>query len=134
MSDSAILEAVDRLRAHPAYQAAEALRRSTVGSAAAMARAHPGSDEFRAVVLLISTWETIALMVNTVKKKGSLYGTLPVCHMYRELQAAIKQLGSAVKTEELEKLYKDYDAWLKTQDLRAEYVSALCGGLHARFG
>lgn len=134
MSDAAILAAIDGLRAHPAYQAAEALRRGTVGSAAAMVRAHPGSDEFRAVVLLISTWETIALMMSAVKKKGPIYGTLPVCHMYRELQAAIKQLGSAVKTEELEKLYKDYDAWLKAQDLKPEYVSALCGGLHARFG
>jgi N-acyl-D-aspartate/D-glutamate deacylase len=134
MSDAAILASIDGLRAHPAYQAAEALRRGTIGSAAAMARAHPGSDEFRAVVLLVSTWETIALMMSAVKKKGPIFGTLPVCHMYRELRAAIEQLGNAVKTDELDKLYRDYEAWLKSEGLKAEYVSALCGGLHARFG
>jgi hypothetical protein len=54
--------------------------------------------------------------------------------MYRELQAAIKQLGEGANTAELGRLYQQYEEWLKSRDLDADYVSALCGGLHARFG
>jgi hypothetical protein len=85
-------------------------------------------------VLLISTWETIAVMLSNVKRKDRAFRVLPICHMYRELQAAIKQLGEGANTAELGRLYQQYEEWLKSRALDADSVSALCGGLHARFG
>ena len=134
MSDVSILAQINALREHPAYQAAEALRRGTAGGAAVMAKAPKSSDELRAVLLLISTWQTIAVMVSAMRRKDGAYRQLPVCHMYRELQAAIEQLCDRDRAAELKRLYDDYDAWLAARGLEAGYVSALCGGLHARFG
>lgn len=134
MSDAAILATISGLRSLSSYQAAEALRRSTLGGSGAMAKAPKGSDEHRAVVLLISTWETIAVMVGGMKKKDGAFRVLPICHMYRELRDAIKHLGDGVSVAELEDLYVEYEAWLKAKKLSAEYVSAVCGGMHAKFG
>lgn len=134
MSDVAILAQINALRDHPAYQAAEALRRGTIGGAATMAKAPKSSDELRAVLLLISTWQTIAVMLGAMRRKDSAYRQLPICHMYRELRAAIEQLSPGDHAAELKALYEDYEAWLEARGLDAGYVSALCGGLHARFG
>jgi hypothetical protein len=134
MSDVSILAQIDKLREHPAYQAAEALRRGTAGGAAAMAKATKGSDEQRAALLLLSTWQTIGVMVSAMRRKDSAYRQLPVCHMYRELKAAIEQLADKDQAVQIQRLYDDYEAWLEARGLDATYVSALCGGLHARFG
>ena len=136
MQETALLVAVETLRSNPMYQAAEALRRQTPGGSGAMASAPQDSKEHRALLSLISTWEVIALLLSDLKKKDKIYEVTPVCHMYRELRDGLEALGSRVPGfgKNFAKLDKDYQAWLKKQKKDAKYISAACGGMHAKFG
>lgn len=124
------------LRTNPTYHAAEVLRRNTQGGSGAMAAAKEGSPEHQAVLLLIGTWETIAVMVSDLKKKDKIFAVTPICHMHRELKDAIDFLAKNFPgfAANFTRLAAEYDTWLKKKKLAAQYESAICGGLHARFG
>lgn len=134
--ETAVLLALETLRNNPAYHAAEVLRRNTPAGSRAMASAPEGSDQHRAVLLLISTWEVIAILMSGVKKRDRIFEVTPVCHMFRELKDAIDALRRYIPGygANFAKLYEEYEAWLKKQKKDAKYVSAACGGLHAKFG
>lgn len=135
-ADTALLLAFETLRNNPAYHAAEVLRRNTPGGSRAMASAPEGSDQHRAVLLLISTWEVIAILMTGVTKKDRIFEVTPVCHMFRELKDAVHALATYIPGygANFVKLDKEYQAWLKKQKKDPKYVSAACGGLHAKFG
>jgi hypothetical protein len=134
--ETAVLLAIETLRSNPEYHAAEVLRRQTAGSSAAMAAAPEGSAERSAILLLIGTWESIAVLAGDLKKRDKIFEVTPVCHMWRELEPAIQALRRyfADYAENFEDLYTAYEAWLKKQKKNAKYVSAACGGMYARFG
>lgn len=134
--ETAILLAIETLRSNPEYHAAEVLRRRTTGGSAAMAAAPEGSAERSAILLLIGTWESIAVLMDGLKKRDKIFEVTPVCHMWRELEAAIQILRRYFTgyAENFEDLYKAYEAWLKKQKKDAKYVSAACAGMYARFG
>lgn len=135
MSDTGILADINALRGLPAYQSAEALRRSTPGGASVMARAADGSDALQAVSLLISTWDTIAVKASAMNNKDRAFATLPVSHMYRELKGAIDTLAArGVSADNFRQLADQYRDWLKSKKKSGQYQSAAEGGLHARFG
>lgn len=136
MDETALLVAIDAMRSNPAYHAAEALRRKTPGGSGAMATAPESSAERGAVLLLISTWDVIAVVLNSVKKRDKIFEVTPVCHMYRELKDAVEILGRSLPGfgSHFAKLYKEYESWLKKKKKDAKYVSAACGGMHAKFG
>lgn len=137
MSDAAVLAGLYMIRTNPMYQAAEALRRKTAGGAAAMARAPAGSEEHRAILLLLNTWETMARMVQSVGEKEvqeRIYETVPISYMYRELRPAIEALrgGAPAFGLQFEKLTDAADTWCKARP--DCYISGASGGLHAFFG
>lgn len=101
-----------------------------------MASAAEGSAEYSAVLLLISTWETIALLISGVKKKDKIFEVTPICHMHRELKEAIEHLRGSIPDfgANFTKLNTEYEAWLRKQKKDARYVTAACNGMHARFG
>lgn len=136
MDEIALLLAMETLRNNPSYHAAEVLRRGTAGGARSMASAPEGSAERRAVLLLISTWEVIAVLISAAKTKNRIFEVTPVCHMYRELRDAIEAFGRNIPTfgGNFAKLNAEYEAWLKKNKKDAKYVSAACGGLFAKFG
>jgi hypothetical protein len=131
-----ILLAIETLRSNPAYHAAEVLRRATPGSSAAMAGAPEGSPERSAIQLLIGTWESIGVLADGLKKRDDIFTVTPACHMWRELKPAIEALRRYLPgyAENFEELNDAHEAWLKKQKKNAKYVSAVCGGLYARFG
>jgi hypothetical protein len=132
--DIELLASLYAIRSTPAYHAAEVLRRATKGNALGMATAPEGSDEHSAVVLLISTWETIALMIMGGVDKDKAFEVTPVGHMYGNLKEAIERLGKNIKgyASNFEKLNYNYDLWLSKQD--TTYQTAARGGIHALFG
>jgi phytoene/squalene synthetase len=137
MDDSCcILLAIENLRSNPAYQAAEALRRKSRGKR--LAKAKVGSKEHTAICLLITTWISIAHLLKGVEDKSPFFNTLPICHMYRALKDEIeflrKTLDSQTFARELEELYEEWEAWLDKMGLSKQYVTAMCGGMTARFG
>jgi hypothetical protein len=134
--ETAILLAIETLRSNPAYHAAEVLRRQTPGGAGAMAAMSEGSAQRGAVLLLIGTWESIAVLMDGLKKRDKIFEVTPVCHMWKELEAAVKILRQyfAAYAEHFEDLYEAYQAWLKKKKKDAKYITAACGGIYARFG
>jgi hypothetical protein len=133
--ETTVLQAIETLRSHPEYRAAEELRRRAGGSAA-LAAAPEGSAERRAVQLLISTWESIAVLTDGLKKRDRIYAVTPVCHMWRELEAGVhaQRAHFPAYARRFEALYEANQAWLRKQKKDAKYVSAVCAGMYARFG
>jgi hypothetical protein len=130
------------LRSSVPYHAAEVLRRQTIGGAAAMAAAGETTQEYAAVRLLVSTWETIALRV-----KGNTALKIPFCennpvgHMWDALWPGIKIIrGNAFRTKaagtyyarEFQLLNGTYRRWLNTKP--ASYQTAALEGINAQFG
>jgi hypothetical protein len=137
MDENALLLGIERMRSDHHYQAAEMLRRQTEGRAATMAEAPLDSREQVAIRLLISTWESIAVLMRGVRAKDKIYEVTPISHMYEALEPAIMHFRRETPeyAVHFEKLNVDYGAWLKKKKKSATYVSAACGGLlHARFG
>jgi hypothetical protein len=137
MDENALLLGITILRSDHHYHAAEMLRRQTDGGAATMAGARSDSREYAAVRLLISTWDSIAVLMRRVRTKDKIYEVTPICHMYEVLEPAIMYFRRETPefAAEFEKLNVDYRAWLRKKKKSATYVSAACGGLlHARFG
>jgi hypothetical protein len=134
--ETALLLGFETLRSSPEYHAAEVLRRKTPGGAGAMASAAESSAEHRAVRLLVSTWEGLAVLMDGVKNRDKIFEVTPVCHMYRELQDAIETLRRRMPGYGMhfENLFKEYEAWLEKKKKDAKYVTAACGGMHAKFG
>jgi hypothetical protein len=134
--EAAVLVAIEMMRSNPAYQAAEALRQHTSDGSVGMAKAPPDSPEHKAVLLLISTWESIALMALSLKQKDRIFEVTPVCHMQRELRAAIEVLRESFPSigANFAALDSEYHAWMAKNKRDARYVTAACNGLHARFG
>jgi hypothetical protein len=135
-ADASILTAIELLRSDQVYRAAEALRRKNAGKT--MAQAAEGTDEHRSIRILIATWMSIATLMKTVKDKSPFFRLLPICQMYQALQAEIeylrKTLSQANFAYEVQELYDEWDAWVEEQGLSPQYVTAMCGGLTAKFG
>jgi hypothetical protein len=134
MNDTELLAALYAIRSNPAYHAAEMLRQKSSNSAA-MATP-PGSkkynaNQYNAVVLLISTWETIALMIDGVKDKNRIFEVTPVAYMYEKLQGAIEKLDANYSVN-FTKLSQEYKTFLNNKE--ANYQTAAKGGMHALFG
>jgi hypothetical protein len=133
--DAAILVAIDSMRSDEVYRAAELLRRRGDGG---MAKAPEGSDEYKAIRVLIATWMTIATLMKSVKAKDAFFRILPICHMYRALKNEINHLRNTLSqadfAREVQELNDEWEAWLEQQGLSAAYVTAMCGGLTAKFG
>jgi hypothetical protein len=134
--ETEILLAIETLRNNPEYHAAEVMRRETPGSSAAMAGMPEGSPQRSAIQLLIGTWESIAVLADGLKKQNKIFTVTPVCHMWRELKPAVEVIRGYVPryAENFEELNDAHEAWLKKQKKDAKYVTAVCGGLYARFG
>ena len=135
MDETTLLVAIETLRSNPAYHAAEVLRRKT-GDSGAMASAPEGSAEHSAVLLLISTWEVIAVLLSDAKKRDKIFEVTPICHMHRELEKAIDILAKRFPGygARFAALDADYHTWLKKKKKNAKYVSGACNGMHAKFG
>lgn len=135
-ADASLLAAIEALRTNPAYREAEEMRRKV--GALSMAQAPEGSRERTGIQMLVGTWISIATLLRAAKHKGDLYRILPICHMYRAFVDAIKQLreiaGSDDYARELDELYEDWQDWCDRMELDPHYVTALCGGITARFG
>jgi hypothetical protein len=133
--DASILMAIESLRSDEAYRSAEYLRRK---SKEGMANAAEGSDEYRSIRILIGTWMTIATLMKSVKTKDPFFRLLPICNMFKALQAEIEFLRKNLNQEdfarELFELYDEWEAWLDEQGVSQQYVTAMCKGLTARFG
>lgn len=134
--DTAVLAAIETLRTNAEYHAAEVLRREFTGGARAMATMPEGSAPRNAVRLLISTWESIAVLAAGLKKRDKIFTVTPACHMWRELEPAVVELRAYAPryAQNFQDLDKAHRAWLKKQKMDAKYVSAVCDGLYARFG
>jgi len=134
MDEISVLLALEQLRNNPSYHAAEVLRRNTPGNARAMASAAAGTAEHRAALLLVSTWEVIAIVISGAKKKDKIFEVTPICHMYEELKEAIATLGREVPGfgGNFAKLNAEYQTWLKKKG--KAYTTAACNGLFAKFG
>jgi hypothetical protein len=131
MDQNELLLGIERMRSDPNYYAAEVMRRDR-GTEVLIA------PEGRAAAqLLIVTWESIAILIRGVRSRDKIYEATPICHMYKELEPAIKHFRKEAPefAAEFEKLNADYLAWLKKKKKSGDYVSRACGGLlHARFG
>ena len=138
MDTAEVLAALEMIRTNPTYRAAEVLRRRTVGGSGAMAQSSPDSEEHQAVLLLISTWDVISTIVGDSPEeiRRKIFEVLPVCHMYKALKAALETLKEWYPGfgDHFRKLNEVYEAWLNSAGKDAKYISAACGGLHARFG
>jgi hypothetical protein len=136
--ETAVLLAIETLRSNPEYHAAEVLRRKTLGGSAAMAATTEGSAERSAVLLLIGTWESIAVLAEGLKKRDKIFEVTPICHMYRELKAGIDALrtffGAPTYASNFEALDGAHRKWLEKYKKNGKYAGAVCGGLYARFG
>jgi hypothetical protein len=149
MDESAALVAIQTLRTNPVYQQAERLRRKTEGGAASMATAPEDSEEFAAVHMLVSTWEAIATILESVEHKDRIYEITPVCHMHNHLKDAISgismrhaNLRSADDFDipnggygaKFAKLANDYHSWMLEKRKTTGYITGACGGMYACFG
>jgi tripartite-type tricarboxylate transporter receptor subunit TctC len=137
MDETAILLGIEAMRSDPVYHAAEVLRRSVKGGAAAMAAFPKDSAERNAVFLLISNWEVFAVLILGSKGRDKIFEVTPVCHMYTELDPAIQHLQEEIPglATNFKKMNDEYQAWLKKKKKHAKYVTAACDGLmHAKFG
>jgi len=136
MDETSAVATLHAMRSEPMYQAAEMLRRNTVGGAAVMAASSPDSQENRAVTLLISTWDNIAAILRAFNPKDHIFRITPLCHMYEALEGAITilQKESDDFGAEFATQHKRYKEWLATSKKDAKYVSAACSALYARFG
>jgi hypothetical protein len=149
MDETEALVAIHTLRIHPAYQQAERLRRKTKGGAAAMAAASEDSEEFAAIHLLLSTWEVIATIMESVASKDRIFEVTPVCHMHNHLKDALS--GVSLKHAKLKspndfdvpnggyaakftKLANDYHGWMIGKQQSSLYISGACDGMYACFG
>ena len=120
----AFVTTVTQLRLNPPYQAAEAIRRR-VGSAA-MAAAAPDSADLAAVLLLIGTWERIAILASSLSpaQRGRFFRCTPVKLMWDALRPAIDALGGAERfAPNFEELNATYGSWLESDEAR-EFRSA----------
>jgi hypothetical protein len=125
------------IRTNRAYQAAEALRRKSRRSVAALATDASDSAELGAILLLIGTWETIARMLKDVDDKGDFFEVLPVCYMWHQLWPAIKYFRTVDPdyAKHFGDLAKEYDAWLDKTNKDTEYRTANCNfGIRGWFG
>jgi hypothetical protein len=133
--DASILIAIEALRRDPVYREAEHLRRKAKGL---MAKAEEGSAEHRAIRVLIATWTGIATLMQGVKAKSPFFRLLPICQMFKVLQAEIEYLRKTLDEQqfaiELFELYDEWEAWVEEQGFSPAYVTAMCGGLSAKFG
>jgi hypothetical protein len=130
----AFITTVTQLRLNPPYQVAEALRRRA--GSAAMAAAGPDSTDLAAVLLLIGTWERIAILASGLSpsQRGRFFRCAPVKLMWDALLPAIDALGGAEKfAPEFEKLSGSYGSWLKHDDAR-EFRSVERQTVCAMFG
>lgn len=149
MDEASALVAIYNLRTNPAYQQAERLRRNTAGGAAAMATAPENSEEFAAVHLLISTWETIATLLASVEHKDRIFEVTPICHMHNHLKDAIPALGlkhvnlraadefhipNAGYGANFSMLASEYHSWTIEKNKSAHYITGSCDGMYACFG
>jgi hypothetical protein len=113
----ALVTVVTQLRLNPPYQAAEAIRRRT--GSAAMAAAEAGSTDLAAVLLLIGTWERIAIMASGLSpsQRGKFFRCTPVKLMFDALRPAIEAIGGAEKfAPQFEKLNVTYGNWLASAE------------------
>src|SRR6266536_4244199 len=103
---------VTQLRLNPPYQVAEAIRRRS--GAAAMAAAGADSTDQAAVLLLIGTWERIAIMAGGLSpaQRAKFFRCAPVKLMWEALRPAIDALGGAERfAPEFERLSRSYESW-----------------------
>lgn len=129
MNETEVLAALYAIRSTPAYRTAECLRQKKGNTV--MAAAAAGTDEKAAVDLLISTWETIALMVADVANKDKIFEVTPVGYMFDNLKEAIL-LGRSSFAANFFTLAGEYTTWvLKRGD---QYQTQAAGGMHALFG
>jgi len=116
---------VTQLRLNPPYLAAEATRRKAAGSAA-MAAAGAASTDLAAVLLLIGTWERIAILASDLSplQRGRFFRCTPVKLMWDSLRPAIDALGGAERfAPNFEELNATYGSWLESDEAR-EFRSA----------
>jgi hypothetical protein len=113
----AFVAIVTQLRLNPPYQAAEAIRRRT--GSEVMAKAEPDSTDLAAVLLLIGTWERIAIMASSLSpaQRSKFFRCTPVKLMWDALRPGIDALGGAERfAPQFEKLSDTYGKWLKLDD------------------
>jgi hypothetical protein len=136
MDELSVLLAIETMRLNPSYHAAEVLRRGAAEGATGLAKGAAGSPERRALYILVSTWEVIAVLLSGLKQKDKIFEVTPICHMYEALKDAIAILEKEVPGfgANFAKLNNEYDAWLKKKKKSKAYIGAACGGLHAKFG
>jgi hypothetical protein len=137
MDENELLVRIYSMRSDFNYHKAEVMRRQIGGGSGAMAAADAGSAENAAVHILISTWDSIAVLMRGVKTKDKVYEVNPICHMYTVLEPAIIFFRQSTPdfAADFENLNGDYHAWLTKKKKSASYVSAACAGLmNARFG
>jgi hypothetical protein len=130
----AFVTTVTQLRLNPPYQAAEAIRRRA--GSAAMAAAGAASTDLAAVLLLIGTWERIAIMASGLSpaQRGKFFRCTPVKLMWDALRPAIDALGGTERfAPEFEKLNASYGSWLERDDGR-EFRSVERQTICAMFG
>jgi hypothetical protein len=122
------------LRMNPLYQAAERKRRHL--GAEVMARSEATSEEYAAVVLLIGTWERIAIFAKEFSptQKRRFFRCSPVGLVWSALEPAITCIRTAgvvseAYASELEALALEYRAWTLTDGgsgYRTEVQQAIC--------
>lgn len=126
----AFANTVTQLRLNPPYQAAEMLRRQS--GAAAMAAAGQPSADLAAVLLLIGTWERIAIIAKPLSKsqREVFFRCTPVSLMWNALEPAIVAIGGAATfAPEFERLSQTYDTWLRSsngQNFRSVERQTVC--------
>ena len=137
MNQDEALVALDAMRSNPKYNEAEVLRQSTAGGAVTLAKEDPKSAKHGAVLLMINTWETIAVLLENVDPIDRVFEVTPVCHMYTILKPAMDIVGAGVPSygEKFATLYQRNLAWLEKAKKDGKYKSAACDGqIHSKFG
>lgn len=149
MDESAALAAIHNIRIQPVYQNAERLRRKAKNGAVELANGGDDSEELAAAKLLVSTWETIATILESVENKDRIYEVLPICYMFNALREAIaiisRRHACLKQTDQFEipnngygakfaKLANDYQSWLLEKHKTTQYITGACGGMQAFFG
>ena len=140
MEDAALIATLHTMRTSSAYQKAEALRRQSKASGksvAAMATGAESSPEMAALMLLIGTWETIALMLSAIKDKNQIFEITPLSQMWDELSPAVRIFRTACcdTGHHFDKLAAEHKAWLKEFKKKEGYETADCQiCMHAMFG
>jgi hypothetical protein len=115
----AFVTTVTHLRLNPPYQAAEAIRRRS--GSASMAAASAESTDQAAVLLLIGTWERIAIMASDLSpaQRSKFFRCAPVKLMWDALRPAIDTFGGTERfAPEFEKLSRSYESWLERAEAK----------------